>query len=160
MCSFPPVRTPKLQLTAEQPLTGECWIPPKKDTPHPKQRRSPNKTIGGGELFDLESNPTQARDAQRPQTKACAHQDPGKPQETEPDKPLSVWAAPADARVSSGLLWGLWLWLQQTWELCHVSPTIEPPSRQPINLGTIKPKFSHCCKSSRAQNRFPNLGIW
>ena len=22
-------RTPKLQLAAEQPLTGECWIPPK-----------------------------------------------------------------------------------------------------------------------------------
>ena len=61
-----------------------------KKIPHiQRQRRSPNKTIGGGELH-LESNPTQARDAQRPQTKACAHQDPGKPQETEPDKPLSV----------------------------------------------------------------------
>ena len=26
-----PARTPKLQLAAEQPLTGECWIPPKED---------------------------------------------------------------------------------------------------------------------------------
>ena len=25
-----PVRPPKLQLTAEQPSTGECWIQPKK----------------------------------------------------------------------------------------------------------------------------------
>ena len=25
-----PERTPKLQLAAEQPLTGESWIPPKK----------------------------------------------------------------------------------------------------------------------------------
>ena len=28
--SSSPVRTPKLQLAAEQLLTGECWIPPKK----------------------------------------------------------------------------------------------------------------------------------
>ena len=27
--SSSPVRTPKLQLTAEEPLTGEGWIPPK-----------------------------------------------------------------------------------------------------------------------------------
>ena len=32
-CAHPPVRAPKLQLAAEQPSTGECWIPPKKDTP-------------------------------------------------------------------------------------------------------------------------------
>ena len=36
-------RTPKLQLTAEQPLTGECWIPPKKDTPH---LRAKNNEVG------------------------------------------------------------------------------------------------------------------
>ena len=36
MRSSSPARTPKLQLTAEQPLTGECWIPPKKDTPPPR----------------------------------------------------------------------------------------------------------------------------
>lgn len=29
-------RTPKLQRTAEQPSTGECWIPPKQDTPTSK----------------------------------------------------------------------------------------------------------------------------
>ena len=40
------------------------------------------------------------------------------------------------------------------------STTIEPPSRQPTNWRTIiSKKFSHCCKSSRAHNRFPNLGI-
>ena len=33
VCSSSPARTPKLQLTAEQPLTGECWIPPKKAKP-------------------------------------------------------------------------------------------------------------------------------
>ena len=36
MCSSSPARAPKLQLAAEKPLTGECWIPPKKDTPRPR----------------------------------------------------------------------------------------------------------------------------
>ena len=30
--SPPPARTPKLQLDVEQPLTGGCWNPPKKDS--------------------------------------------------------------------------------------------------------------------------------
>ena len=37
MCSSP-ARTPKLQLTAEQPSTGECWIPPKKDISYPRAK--------------------------------------------------------------------------------------------------------------------------
>ena len=41
-----PVRTPKSQLAAEQPSTGECWIPGyQKKIPHIQgQRRSHNKT--------------------------------------------------------------------------------------------------------------------
>ena len=31
-------RAPKLQLAAEQPSTGENWIPPKKDTPCPRAK--------------------------------------------------------------------------------------------------------------------------
>ena len=36
--SSPPGRTPKSQLTAPQPSTGERWNPPKKDTPRPKAK--------------------------------------------------------------------------------------------------------------------------
>ena len=43
MCSSSPVRTPKLQLAAEQPSTGERWIPPKKDTPHPRAKDESQK---------------------------------------------------------------------------------------------------------------------
>ena len=56
MRSSSPVRTSKLQLTAEQPSTGECWIPPKKDIPHPRtkeksqQDRSKDPTETGPEL--------------------------------------------------------------------------------------------------------------
>ena len=29
------------ELTAEQTSTGECWIPPRKDTPHPRAKEKP-----------------------------------------------------------------------------------------------------------------------
>ena len=41
MCLTSPERTAKLQLTAEQPLTAECWITPKKDTPHARAKEKP-----------------------------------------------------------------------------------------------------------------------
>ena len=37
MCLSPPVRSPRSQLAAEQPLTGEYWKPPKKK----KKKRYP-----------------------------------------------------------------------------------------------------------------------
>ena len=36
-------RTPKLQLAAEQQLTGLCWIPPNKDTPCPRAKEKPKQ---------------------------------------------------------------------------------------------------------------------
>lgn len=33
------VRAPKSQLAVEQPLTGRCWNPPKRDIPHPKTKK-------------------------------------------------------------------------------------------------------------------------
>ena len=44
----------------------------------------------GGAKSCLESNPIPTRDAQRAEAKPCVYQDPGTPQETEPDLPLSV----------------------------------------------------------------------
>ena len=38
-----PARTPKLQLTAEQLSTGECWTPPQKDTPSPRAKEMPQQ---------------------------------------------------------------------------------------------------------------------
>ena len=107
MDSSSPGRTPKLQLTAEKPSTGECWIPPKKKKTHVQgQRRTPNKTARGAKSC-LESNPIPTRDAQRTQTKLCAHQNPETPQRlTKPDLPLRVLVSPVEARISSGLLQG------------------------------------------------------
>ena len=79
MQSSSPVRTLKLQLTIEQPSTGQCWIPPKKILCVQVQRRSPNKMVGGAKSC-LESNTIPTRDAQRAHTKPCVHQDPETPQ--------------------------------------------------------------------------------
>ena len=72
--SSSPTRTTKLQLTAEQPSTRECWIPPKKDNPRPRAKKNLRKTVGGGKSH-LKSNPTPARDVPRTQTKPCVHQE-------------------------------------------------------------------------------------
>ena len=68
----PPVRTLKLPLAAEQPSTGECWIPPKKKKKkkHPMTKdkgKAPTRWVGGAKLC-LESNRTTTRDTQRAQT--------------------------------------------------------------------------------------------
>ena len=74
-----PVRTPKLQLAAEQVSTGEGWLPPKNDISRPRVKEEPQQDGRRGKLH-LESNPIPARDAQRAQTKTCALQDPETPQ--------------------------------------------------------------------------------
>ena len=57
-------RTPKLQLAAEQPSTGECWIPQKKDIPHPRVMEAPQQDGRRGKSH-LESNPIPARGTQK-----------------------------------------------------------------------------------------------
>ena len=44
------------QLAAEQPETEECWIPPKKDTPHQRAKEKPPKN-GRRVKLHLESKP-------------------------------------------------------------------------------------------------------
>ena len=54
-----PARSPKLQLAAERPLRGECWNPPKKDTPHPKtKKKSQQDSRRGTIMIKLEPIPT------------------------------------------------------------------------------------------------------
>ena len=71
--------TPQLQLTAEQPLTGECWIPPKKDTPHPRAKEKPQQDGKRGKVaFRIKPNTCQRRS--EGSNKTLSHQDPGTPQ--------------------------------------------------------------------------------
>jgi len=52
----------------------------------------------------LKSNPIPARDTQKAQTKPCVQQDPGTPQEPEPDLLLSISVSSVEAQVSCGCL--------------------------------------------------------
>ena len=100
------------------------------------------------------------------------HQDPGSPQETEPALPFSVWVSPAEAQVSNGPPRGQGLWLHRpgsqgvrnksSWKRSPFAPPSghwadDPQTGEQLIL---QKKLSHCCKSSRAHNRFSNLGIW
>ena len=74
-----PPRNPQLQLAAEQPSTGECWIPPKKDTPRPRAKVNLQQDGRRGKIaFRIKPH---AR--QRPlegSNKPCVHQDTEAPQ--------------------------------------------------------------------------------
>ena len=50
MHSFSPARTPKLQLTAKQPLRGKCWLPLQKITPCPRANDKPQQDCRRGEI--------------------------------------------------------------------------------------------------------------
>ena len=57
MHSSSPVRRPKSQLAAEQPLKGECWSPPKKDIPSPRGKEKPQQDGRiGSIMFKIKSH--------------------------------------------------------------------------------------------------------
>jgi len=89
MCSSSPLRTPKLQLAADQPLTGECWIPPKKDTHHPRAKEKPQQDCRRGEIMFAIKPHTHQRCLEGSNKTLCA---PGSrdPTEMEPDLCLSL----------------------------------------------------------------------
>ena len=55
MCSSYSSRTPKLQLAVEQPSTGGCWNPPKKDSPREKVKKL--QQDGRRHTITIKSNP-------------------------------------------------------------------------------------------------------
>ena len=88
MCSSSPVRTPKLQLAAEQLLTGECWIPPTKHTARARAKETPQQDSKKDKItFRIKSHTFQRLDGLKQNLYAPGPRDPT---ETEPDLPLSV----------------------------------------------------------------------
>ena len=83
-----PARTPKLQLTAEQPSTGECWIPPKKDISDPRAKVPQQDGRRGKIAFRIKPHTCQ-RCSEGSKKPLCT---PGSrdPTETEPDLCLSL----------------------------------------------------------------------
>ena len=140
--------------TAEQPSTGECWIPPKKDTtcPRAKKKKKPQQNGRRGETtFGIKCHTHQRCSESSNKTLCtrtlCARSlvGPRDPTETEPDMLLSVWGSPEEALVNSGLTWGQGLWLQQPWpcSVCHkpswrTLPLAPPKSHQADNPQTTE----------------------
>ena len=58
VCSSSPERMPKLQLIAEYPLTGEYWIPLRKDTPCPRAKEKPQQDDRKVEITFTSKPPT------------------------------------------------------------------------------------------------------
>ena len=85
MRSSSPARTPKLQFTAEQLSTGECWIAPKKDTPHPRAKEKPQQDGRRGEITFRTKPHTHQRCPEGSNKTLCA---PEESYEIEPDRPL------------------------------------------------------------------------
>ena len=134
MSSSSPVRTPKSQLTAEQPSTGECWLPAKKDTPRLRAEEKPQQVGRRGEIAFRIKPHTHQRHLEGSYKTLCV---PGEPTESEPDLPLSVSVFPVNVRVSSGLPQGQGLWVQETWVWHKPSwrrwPLTPPQSRQNLH---------------------------
>ena len=83
-----PTRTPKLQLAVEQLLTGECWIPPRKDTPCPRAKEKPQKDCRWGKNH-IRIKPHTHQRCSEGSNRPCALR-PRDPTETEPKPCLSV----------------------------------------------------------------------
>ena len=116
--SSSPGRTPKLQLAAEQLLTAECWIPPKKDSPHPRAKEKPQQNCRRDKITFRIKPHTHQKHSEGSNKTLCTV---GEPTETEPDLTLSVCMSPAEVWVRSCLLlcfiFGLF-WLM----MLHYSP--------------------------------------
>ena len=89
MCSSSPVRTPKVQLTTEEPLTEECRIPPKKDIPHPSAKEKHHQDCTREEIA-FRIKPQTCQRCLEGSNKILCTPGPRDPTETEPDLYLSL----------------------------------------------------------------------
>ena len=94
-------------------LSGGCggleWL--EGDTPCPRAKEKPQQDGRRGEIaFRIKLHTRQRRS--EGSNKPCTNQDPETPQRLRQN---CVWVSPGEVRVSSGLLWGQGLWVQQTW---------------------------------------------
>ena len=89
MCSSSPVRTPKVQLATEEPLTEECRIPPKKDIPHPSAKEKHHQDCTREEIAFRIKPHTRQRCLEGSNKVLCTP-GPRYPTETEPDHCLSL----------------------------------------------------------------------
>ena len=136
MNSSSSARTPKLLLAAEQPSTGGCWNPPKKDTPCPKTKKKPQSDGRRGAIM-IKSNPIPA--------KWMTHKLENN--NTKEVLPLlwRLWA-PHQASQTGGLakglgILGIWLWRPAG--IDHKTATEQGETETPLLEDTNKISGAH-----------------
>ena len=173
-CSSSHEKTSRSQLAPEQPSTGECWTPPKKDTLCPRAKEKPQQDGRRGTIMFKIKSQTRQRCSEGTNKTLCAPQ--VREGTSDPYKRLSqtcLWVFECllwRHRSAVTCRWGRGpgcsrpgrcsMGHESSWRRSPLPRTIEPLSRQPTDWRILIPKkFSHCYKNSRAHNRFPNLGI-
>ena len=153
MHSSSPARTPILQFIAEQPLTGECWILPKKYTRCPRAKDKLQQEGRRNEItFRIKPHTSQGF-SDGSSNPLCAP-GPRDPAETvrHAFECLSVscrgtsqqWPAVGRGPLAAADL-GHECMAQALLEKVIISPSIQLPGRQPTNCRTSLPKkFLHC----------------
>ena len=124
-----PVRAPKLQLTAGRLSTGECWIPLKKDTLHPRAKEKPQED-GRRDAIKFRIKPHTHQRHLEGSNKPCVHQNPEAPRR-QTELCLSIlrrgmsqqWPA-----ARTGALGAVDLGMAEALlEEIAINPTTEPP---------------------------------
>ena len=92
-------------------LTGKCWIPPEKDSGHPRAKEKTQQD-GRRRQITFRIKPHTCQRHSEGSNKPCAHQDPDTPQRLSQN---CVWGSAVELQVSNGLLQGQGLRMQQTW---------------------------------------------
>ena len=119
--SCSPVRTPKLQLTAEQTSTEEWWIPPKKDTPHSRAKEKAQQDGRRGKIAFRIKPHTRQRCSEGSNNTVSAP-GPRNPTEIESDLPLSISCGGTGQQWPAAGAWG-------AADLGHTACSISPLGR-------------------------------
>ena len=119
-CALIPCGNTNLQLTAEQPSIGECWIPSKNDTLNPRVKEKHQQDGRMGEiLFRIKLYSCQRCTEGPP--KLCGHQDPRKgevtPTRDRVRQAFECLSVSCRGMGHQSPAWGQGLWVQQTWEM-------------------------------------------
>ena len=143
MHSSSPVRTPKkLQLTTKQPLTGEWWIPPKKDSPHPREKEKPQQDGWRGKIMFRIKPCTRQRHSEGSDKTMCAPETRDSTRDSARPA-FEQRSVSCRGTVNSGMPQEQGFWLQPNWGLWRVSPNTESLNRQPTNWRAVVPRRSH-----------------
>ena len=154
-------------------MTGVCWIPPKKDTQCPRAKEKPQQDSRRGAIAFRIKSQTHQRCSEGANKTLCT---PG-PREriSYPIKRLgqtclrvfecllrrqeSAVACQKDRGSGCSRPGCRGVWPKSSWRKSPLAPPQRHRADDPQTRTITPKKSSHCCKSSKAHNRFPKLGI-